>query len=86
MRHKMKYCRYCCNSSVEPGLSEENDLSYLQVGKCPPGFNMYIRSGDARPTSIVLSMWEEKSQRNIDIAHYDMKYCPECGRRLIENE
>ena len=83
-----KYCDFCMNAFVEPELTPENDLSYLHVGKCNPyaKVQMHIRSGDARPTAIVVSIWDEKCQRNVDVVEYSMKYCPECGRRLLENE
>ena len=82
-----KYCAFCMNASVEHKLSPNNDLSYIPVGYNPKAnIQVYIRSGDERPTAIVVSMWDEKCQCNFDAVVYPMRYCPECGRRLVENE
>ncbi len=79
------YCRVCCNAAVEPELTPNNDLSYVSVGKVEKGYGLHIRSGDSKPTALVISKWEESLGRNVDIGVYKMNYCPECGRRLIEN-
>ena len=82
----MDYCHVCCNSVVEPELTSDNDLSYISVGKADKFYNLFIRSGNNKPTALIVSKWEEKLGHNIDIGFYKMKYCPECGRKLIENE
>lgn len=79
------YCHVCCNATVEPELTPDNDLSYIGVGKTEKGYGLHIRSGDGKPTVLVVSKWEESLGRNVDIAVYKMNFCPECGRRLIEN-
>ena len=83
--NKSKYCNYCCNATVEPELNSDNDFSYMSVGKTVGKHLMYIRSGNNLPTAIIVSEWDNKIQRNVDIGTYVMKYCPECGRKLIEN-
>lgn len=82
----MKYCKFCCNATVEPELNSDNDLSYMSVGKTTENCSMHIRSGNGRPTVLQISLWDKKLQQNVDIGFYRMKYCPECGRRLIENK
>lgn len=79
------YCHVCCNATVEPELTSDNDLSYISVGETTEGYGMHIRSGDGKPTVLIVSKWEESLGRNIDVGIYKMKFCPECGRRLIEN-
>ena len=83
---ELKYCRVCCNAAVEPELNPDNDLSYIGVGEVGNGFNMFIRSGNGKPTVLLASKWDANLQRNVDVGVYKMKYCPECGRKLIENE
>ena len=83
---KRKYCEFCCNATVEPELNHDNDFSSMSVGNTDDGFNMYLTTGYNRPTVIEVSMWNEKHKINNTIARYKMKYCPECGRKLIENE
>ena len=79
------YCHVCCNANVEPELTSDNDLSYISVGETAKGYGLYIRSGDGKPTVLVVSKWKEDIGRNVDIGVYKMNFCPECGRRLIEN-
>ena len=79
------YCHVCCNSTVEPELTSDNDLSYISVDETAKGYGLYIRSGDGKPTILVVSKWKEDIGRNVDIGVYKMNFCPECGRRLIEN-
>lgn len=81
-----KFCRYCFNSVVDGNISPYNDLSYCGVGDTEDGYWICIRSGDGLPTAILFSKWDERIKRNIDVGIYEMKYCPECGRKLIENE
>ncbi len=83
---KLKYCDFCCNASVESDLTHENDLSFLSVGKSIKGHSMHFRSGDNKPTAIVVSECDDSFQLNIDVCIYAPKYCPECGRRLFENK
>ncbi len=80
-----KYCKVCCNAAVEPELNSDNDLSYTSVGKSAVNHSMFIRSGNNFPTALIVSEWNNELERNVDIATYVMKYCPECGRKLIEN-
>lgn len=75
----MSYCKFCCNAYVEPALDTDNDLGYCSVGDSADGYSMFIRSGDGRPTAIVVSHGSE------DVIYYKMRYCPNCGRRLFEN-
>lgn len=82
----LKCCCFCNNAVVDPRLTPDNDLSYCPVGKVADGYGLLFRSGDDRPTALVLEMWDKRLNRNLDIGLYVMKYCPECGRKLIENK
>ena len=75
----MSYCEFCYNAYVEPDLDSDNELSYSPVGNPVDGYSMFIRSGDGRPTAIVVSHGSE------NVIYYKMRYCPNCGRRLFEN-
>ena len=86
---KMKPCKFCLNAAVDKELTAENDLSYSGVGKeFEPGskIHAYIRSGDAKPTALVISQYMDRYNRNVDVIEYKMKFCPECGRPLFENK
>lgn len=79
------YCHCCCNACVEPELNHKNDLSYISVGKTDNEHGLHIRSGDNKPTALIITKWDKNINQNIDVGIYEMKYCPECGRKLIEN-
>lgn len=81
----MKYCSVCCNATVEPELNPDNDLGYIGVGETIEGYGLHIRSGDGRPTALIISRWNKVICRNVEIGSYKMKFCPECGRELTEN-
>lgn len=77
----MNYCKFCCNAYVEPALDIDNDLGYCSVGdSVTDGYSMFIRSGNDKPTAIIVSHGSN------DIIYYKMRYCPNCGRYLFENE
>lgn len=78
-------CKFCDNATNNPELNHNNDLSYIPIGVTDKGYNMFLRAGDYRPTEIVFQKWNEHYQCNEIVAIYKMKYCPECGRRLLEN-
>ena len=84
-QNQISYCDFCCNSTVEPDLTVDNDLGYMSVGKTENGYGLYIKSGNGKPTVLAVSKWEKDLSCNSTIAIYKMKYCPECGRKLIEN-
>ena len=79
-------CPYCANATIYEELSSGADLSYMHIGNLDPGYNLYLRTGDKRKTAIEISQWSNAYQRNIIIGEYIPKYCPECGRKLIENK
>lgn len=81
-----KYCRFCLNATVDSELSPDNDFSAFGIGNTEHGYNMYFRTGYKEPTAITVSRWDEKLARNVDVGKYIMKFCPECGRKLIGNE
>lgn len=79
-------CRFCYNCNVDKELSQNNDLSYCSIGDMLEGFNMCIRSGGNRKTSIMVYRFNNKKKENETIGIYTMNFCPVCGRKLIENE
>lgn len=77
-------CGFCCNAFVDGELRSYEDLSYKAVGNCVNGYAAYIRSGDRRKTAIVFC--DHLGDRWFDAVIYAPKFCPECGRKLFENE
>lgn len=80
-----KGCKYCNNATVDPQLNCENDLSYCGIGSSIPGDGAFIRSGGGRKTAIIFDRWDEKGKINHTVGVYIPKFCPECGRWLLEN-
>lgn len=81
-------CEYCKTAFTDKRLTEENDLSYLCIGKSANGFSAFIGSSAMHrpPVEISVQQWNEQHQRNHDIFRFTPEYCPMCGRRITENE
>lgn len=77
-------CHYCDNAMTVPELSSEEDLSYKSVGDCVNQVRILFRSGDRRPTALLFEKWRE-GYGWATIGDYIPKFCPECGRKLVEN-
>lgn len=66
-------CRFCC--------IDEN-FTYFIIGDTGKGSRLLMRSGGDMPL-IILS--EKRSQnRWHTLAVYTPKFCPECGRKLVD--
>lgn len=85
MENAMEPCRMCDSAYTNPELTSDNDLSYFGIGECVSGYRLMLRSGDGKPTEIIVEAWNEKAGW-CTIGHYQPKYCPNCGRELRENE
>lgn len=81
-------CSYCLNARCDPSgeLTSDNDFSSCGVGRCDKGYRMSIDTGSSRPTRIIFTKWDDKCKENVYIGRYTPKFCPECGRRLYEND
>lgn len=82
---KKAACCMCVNAHTDPELSSDNDLSYFGIGHCDGKHRLLLRSGDNRPTEILVEEWGEHSRWST-IGYYRPAYCPNCGRKLKENE
>ena len=80
-----KSCSFCNNAFVDPELNSDNDLSYLSLGAMSNGYFMHMRSGAGRDTVLEILKLDRFINRVYVIGIYKMKFCPECGRELIEN-
>lgn len=78
-------CGFCVNASIDDELQADSDLSYMSLGKCERGYRVLFRSGDGKPTELLFERWHEKMGWK-PIGYYQPQYCPNCGRKLIENE
>lgn len=77
-------CRVCLDASVCNELTVENDLSYYSIGNAPEEkHRMMIRSGAGKPLAILVEEYDDVFGW-LTIAQYTPKFCPECGRELVE--
>lgn len=77
-------CDYCRNANTCDELSHTNDLSYKSCGIVDEKTRMFFKTGDNRVTQIIV---EHETNFGVDIiAHFIPKYCPFCGRELVENK
>ena len=77
-------CRYCYDHTVDPELTEENDFSSVPVGESNDYFRLSIDTGGKEPPRIEAWAFIPYIGENRRVAVYRPKYCPECGRRLRE--
>lgn len=76
-------CKFCLNARVNHELTDDNDLSYHGCGIATEMHRFLITSGNGKPTSI---LFEKRAQKEwITIGYYIPKYCPECGRYLMND-
>ena len=79
-------CGMCNNAFVDPELRPDNDLSYFTLGDSVDGKRMMLRSGAGKPVEIIMEEFDRKSMRWGVVGCYIPKFCPNCGRKLVENE
>lgn len=79
-------CGMCDNAFVNPELRPDNDLSYITLGNFVDRKRMMLRSGAGKPVQILVEEYDQKSMRWGLIGYYTPKFCPNCGRKLVENE
>lgn len=80
----MKACRMCLNARIDDNLTDDNDLSYIPVGKTTREHRIMIASGNGKPLSIDVEMLDEKIGQWVMVGMYNPKFCPNCGREILE--
>lgn len=79
-------CRFCTNANTDPELDHTNDLSYMGIGDCEKGYTVFFRTGANRPTAILFEDRINLQSASHLAGLYIPKFCPECGRELVENK
>lgn len=82
----MSNCMYCYNRYVDKNLNEENDIGFYTIGSCETKYTIFFESGWITPTGITFWKMDDNTKQNKIIGKYIPRYCPECGRKLKENE
>lgn len=78
-------CGMCDNAHTNPELQSDNDLSYFSIGKCEDSYRLMLRTGDGRSTQILFEKWGQDRRWHL-VGFYQPDFCPNCGRKLTENE
>ena len=84
MDNNVKGCMYC-GTAIDTDYREDFSTSYV-IDDERDGIRMVFRSGRSTPTAIITQRQNEISKQWNPISVYYMKYCPECGRKLTEND
>ena len=79
---KFKPCHICNNARVDADLADDNDLSYSSVGFALAGCRMMFRSGGRKPLCLRVEELTEGCWELI--AYYRPRFCPNCGRPIVE--
>ena len=77
-------CRFCISAFVDDELDFDSDLSYISCGEslCDD-VRILFRSGDRKPVSL---LFEGRGDCGwTTIAEFIPRFCPFCGRELLEN-
>lgn len=83
---ELKPCHMCLNARLDDELTDKNDFSSFSIGNSAKGIRMSVDAGYGKPLRIEVSMWDEKLQENKIVSRYYPKFCPNCGRPIIEYE
>lgn len=77
-------CHYCVNASVVDDLGHDEDLRYNGLVLYDNYFRVFFRTGDRKPTAFTFDLFD--GHWCCDIAQFVPRFCPFCGRELIENK
>lgn len=75
-------CHMCNNARVSDASPDGNNLSYLAVGESVRPFQILFASGGGKPFRLLVEFLIDKQWSTAAV--YYPKYCPNCGRRLLE--
>lgn len=78
-------CKMCDNAHTNPELNSDNDFSYFSVGDFSNSYRMFLRTGYGQPTALEVEGRGQDGCWHL-LGWYRPKFCPNCGRRLMENE
>ena len=82
-------CSYCHDHVTDPYLTEENDAASQTIGDSEQHLHLFFTTGGRRAPRI--EVWQVfPSERFVTenrlVAHYFPKFCPECGRRINQED
>lgn len=81
----MDACYMCNNAKIDSLLTDENDYSSCTLGDSAEGVRMMLSSGWNRPLRIEIQEYIIKDGW-CTVGIYFPKFCPNCGRKIVEYE
>mgnify|MGYP000207047900 CR=1 FL=1 len=81
MSEELKPCMMCDSSKTNDDLTAENDF-YSKVLKINKEYRIMYSSGFGKPPRIEFEIW--LGNRWVTILIYYLKYCVNCGRKIVE--
>ena len=78
-------CKMCENAHTNPDLRDVDDMRYTCIGDFGDGHRAFFCTGGDVPTVITFEKTLGGSGCYL-FGRYYPKFCPNCGRRLTENE
>ena len=78
-------CDMCNNAKIDARLTDKNDYSSCILGDSAEGLRMMLSSGWGRPLRIELQEYDVKNGW-LTYGIYFPKFCPNCGRKIVEYE
>lgn len=77
-------CYMCDNARLNDDLDDDTDFGSFTVGKSGKGSRIMIITGWGKPLRITSEKWNETVKRWVTVGIYYPKYCPNCGRKIVE--
>lgn len=78
-------CRFCLENN-HSRISVGRTISSLKEYAPQNQYNITIESGAGKPLRIEVTFWTEYGRIGHEIGIYEPKFCPECGRKLVEQQ
>ncbi len=80
----MTACCMCDNTYTNLGLTSDNDFSSFSIGTYETDYRISLETGYSKPTTITVERHDASGWATI--GYYRPRFCPNCGRELVENK
>lgn len=77
-------CHMCFNARLDNELTDDNDYSSCTIGSYDKDCRIMLSSGWGKPPRIEIERWNDSAAQWEYIGIYYPKFCPECGREIVE--
>ena len=77
-------CNFCDNAFFNNELTDDNDFSSFTIGSSLSDNRLMLSVGAGKPLRITSEHYDYEYRGWIFNSAYYPKFCPECGRQIIE--